>query len=74
MSGGGAFGSAAWGTQDDWALTASPAPQRGDTPLQLALKKGHEEVAKVLGEAIAIEKSEGSEIGDGASESSENSF
>ena len=58
MSGGGAFGSAAWGTQDAWALTASPAPQNGETPLQVALKgfmgKGHEEVAKMLREAGAI--------------------
>ena len=52
---------AAWGTQDAWALTASPAPQSGETPLQLALKglfgvveDGHEEVAKMLREAGAI--------------------
>ena len=45
---------AAWGTQDAWALTASPAPQAGDTPLQIAVRKGHEEVAKMLREAGAI--------------------
>ena len=46
---------AAWGTQDAWALTASRAPQGGDTPLQTALKNREEEVAKVLREAGAIE-------------------
>ena len=50
-----ALGSAAWGTQDAWALTASPAPQYGETPLQLAVLLGKEEVAKVLREAGAIE-------------------
>ena len=67
MGGGGAFGSAAWGAQDAWALTASPAPQYGDTPLYYALMssgwragseeliRAREEVAKVLREAGAIE-------------------
>ena len=55
MGGGGAFGSAAWGTQDAWALTASPAPQNGKTPLQIALQEGKEEMAKMLREAGAIE-------------------
>ena len=49
------FGSAAWGAQDAWALTASPAPQDGETPLQLAVKHGREEVARVLRDAGAIE-------------------
>jgi len=49
------FGSAAWGGQDAWALTASPAPQRGDTPLQLAVNRRHDEVAKILREAGALE-------------------
>ena len=53
MGAGGAFGSAAWGTQDAWALTASPAPQEGLTPLQYQSR--NEEVAKVLREAGAIE-------------------
>ena len=56
MGGGGAFGSAAWGTQDAWALTAFPAPQDEDTPLHLALEGGHAEVAKVLREAGAVEE------------------
>ena len=43
------------GTQDAWVLTASPAPQNGKTPLQLALEWGNKEVAKMLREAGAIE-------------------
>jgi len=61
VAGGGCFGSAAWEAQDAWALTASPAPQFGETPLELALSrkdklvtKDHEEVAKLLREAGAI--------------------
>jgi len=50
-----AFGSVAWGTQDAWALTASPPPQKGKTPLQLALSNGKAEAAKVLRGAGAIE-------------------
>jgi ankyrin repeat protein len=45
----------AWGTQDAWALTASPSPQDGNTPLQLAVRNGDAEAAKVLREAGAIE-------------------
>jgi len=49
------FGSAAWGAQDAWALTASPAPQNGETPLQIAVQRGKDEVAKILREAGALE-------------------
>jgi len=49
------FGSAAWGGQDAWALIAFPAPQSGDTPLQLALARGKGEVVKILREAGALE-------------------
>ena len=68
MGGGGAFGSAAWGTQDAWALTASRAPQDGLTPLHRvlnrnasrfesrALDRGHEDVARMLREAGAAEE------------------
>ena len=55
MGGGGAFELVASGTQDAWALTASPAPQYGQTPLQRALEGGHAEVAKMLREAGAVE-------------------
>ena len=55
MGGGGVFGSAAWGEKDAWELTASPAPQNGMTPLEVAVKQGHEEVAKKLCEADARE-------------------
>jgi len=48
-------GSAVWGGQDAWALTASPAPQDGETPLQLAVQCGEEKVAKILREAGALE-------------------
>ncbi|KAJ1494546.1 hypothetical protein T484DRAFT_1765276 [Baffinella frigidus] len=40
---------------DAWALTASAAPQNGNTPLRLALQFGREEVAKLLREAGARE-------------------
>ena len=49
------------GGQDAWALTASPAPQGGQTPLQRALKGSFfdsspkENVAKMLREAGARE-------------------
>ena len=42
------------GTQDDWALTDSPVPQYGETPLQIAFDLGRTEVAKMLREAGAI--------------------
>jgi len=61
-----------WGTQDAWALTASPSPQHGGaTPLQLALKNQKEEVVKVLREAGAIGSSERGESWDGRFWSSE---
>ena len=44
----------AWVTQDAWALTASPLPQDGNTPLQLVVRNGNAEAAKVLHEAGAI--------------------
>ena len=44
-----------WGGQGAWALTASPAPQEGKTPLQLAVQEGKDEVAKILREAGALE-------------------
>ena len=43
------------GAQDAWALTASPAPQLGKTPLQTAVQYGKAEVAKILREAGALE-------------------
>ena len=43
------------GTQDAWALTASPSPQKGTTPLQYALGTCNEEMAKMLREAGAME-------------------
>jgi len=49
------FGLAAWGEQDAWALTTSPAPQRGKTPLQLAVQLRKDEVAKILRYAGALE-------------------
>ena len=50
------FGTAAWGAQDAWVLTASPAPQYGKTPLQRALSRAKDEVAKILREAGALEQ------------------
>ena len=35
---------------------ASPSPQDGKTPLQLALEEGNEEVAKMLREAGSVEE------------------
>ena len=52
MGGGGAFDLVAWVTQDAWALTASPSPQRGETPLQRALAMGLDEVAKMMREDL----------------------
>ena len=43
------------GAQNAWALTASPAPQIARTPLSLAEREGHDEVAKILREAGALE-------------------
>jgi len=43
------------GAQNAWALTSSCAPQRGKTPLQLAVREGKDEVAKILREAGALE-------------------
>ena len=43
------------GAQDAWALTFSCAPQRGKTPLRLAVQNGKDEVAKILREAGALE-------------------
>ena len=43
------------GAQNAWALTASPAPQSGKTPLQLAVQMDQDEVAKILREAGALE-------------------
>ena len=43
------------GAQNAWALTASPAPQKGKTPLKLAVIRGKDEVAKILREAGALE-------------------
>ena len=43
------------GGQDAWALTASPAPQAGLTPLRRALGQSQRNVAKMLREAGARE-------------------
>jgi len=43
------------GAQNAWALTASPAPQEGETPLQVAVLNGNVEVARILREAGAFE-------------------
>ena len=43
------------GAQHAWALTFSCAPQRGKTPLRLAVQNGQDEVAKILREAGALE-------------------
>ena len=43
------------GAQNAWALTASPAPQDGFTPLKIAVQEGEDEVAKILREAGALE-------------------
>ena len=44
--------------QDAWALTASPVPQDGKTPLKLAVESGEKDVAKLLREAGAPEDAE----------------
>ena len=36
------------GAQKAWSLTVSPALQVGQTPLQIALEKGHEDISKML--------------------------
>ena len=50
------------GAQNAWALTASPAPQHGNTPLWVAVQEGNDmvargkdEVARILREAGALE-------------------
>jgi len=52
------FGSDAWGGQDAWALTASPAPQSGETPLHEAAVKGHAAVVEQLLAAGAAKDAE----------------